>query len=95
MFNLHLCQTGPPLQRGLARGRWLELGRHVRKGEKGIAIIAPHTYRLKSKGEGDEEEFGLGFHIEHVFDVSQTDGDRIRSGTSPRTGSTIAQARLI
>ncbi len=55
--------------------RWLELGRHVRKGEKGIAIIAPHTYRLKSKGEGDEEEFGLGFHIEHVFDVSQTDGD--------------------
>src|SRR3712207_884175 len=29
--------------------RWLDLGRHVRKGEKGIAIIAPHTYRLKSR----------------------------------------------
>jgi hypothetical protein len=29
--------------------RWLEFGRYVKKGEKGIAILAPMTY----KGEGE------------------------------------------
>jgi hypothetical protein len=37
--------------------RWLQLGRHVRKGEKGIGIIAPLVYRNREdRQECDAEE---------------------------------------
>jgi antirestriction protein ArdC len=52
---------------------WRQLGRPVRKGEKGIAIFAPHTYKSKD----DEESKEIGFHVEHVFDISQTDGEPV------------------
>jgi len=58
--------------------KWLELKRYVRKGEKGIAILAPMTYRKKVKtDDGDEEtKTGVrGFKLVHVFDVTQTEGE--------------------
>src|SRR4051812_22974683 len=61
---------------------WLGLGRHVRKGEKGIAILAPII--CKRKGEAQEhddsnstaEAIGklVGFRSAYVFDIAQTDG---------------------
>lgn len=59
--------------------KWLELGRHVRQGEKGIGIMAPMVYRKKSDSDDqasvDKDQRRLiGFRIVHVFDVSQTDG---------------------
>ncbi len=54
---------------------WLKLGRHVRKGETGIAIIAPMAYR-KEDAEGDSREL-RGFRAVHVFDVSQTEGEEV------------------
>jgi antirestriction protein ArdC len=58
---------------------WQKLGRHVKQGERGIAILAPMLHRLKIKGEDAEEEARTaqvvrGFKVVHVFDVSQTDG---------------------
>jgi antirestriction protein ArdC len=57
---------------------WLRLGRHVRKGEKGIAILAPMVGRKRSSNDEELEEIGqtrvFGFKACHVFDVSQTDG---------------------
>src|ERR1700674_5064969 len=35
---------------------WLTLGRHVRKGEKGIAILAPIVHRSKVVDEATGEE---------------------------------------
>lgn len=58
--------------------RWLELGRHVRKGEKGIGILAPLVYRKRAEDETSDEDNGptlRGFKIVHVFDVSQTEGE--------------------
>jgi antirestriction protein ArdC len=56
--------------------RWLELGRCVRKGEKGIRIFAPVRYRRReaedTNTEKDEPEL-VGFKLAAVFDVSQTD----------------------
>jgi antirestriction protein ArdC len=60
--------------------RWKELGRTVRKGERGIQIIAPCRYRTKvEKQNGDEEaiESIRGWKVVYVFDISQTDGDPI------------------
>lgn len=50
---------------------WNKLGRHVHKGEKGITILAPITYR---KDDEDEQDEIRGFKAVTVFDVSQTDG---------------------
>jgi antirestriction protein ArdC len=58
--------------------RWKELGRTVRKGERGIQIIAPCRYRTKvEKQNGDEEaiESIRGWKVVYVFDISQTEGE--------------------
>ena len=41
---------------------------------KGIAIIAPHTYKTKQPNT-DEETSQIGFHLTYTYDVSQTDPD--------------------
>lgn len=59
--------------------RWLKFGRHVRKGEKGIGILAPLAYRKKE--DADDQADGSktihGFKVVHVFDVSQTEGEEL------------------
>ena len=47
---------------------WLKCGRYVRKGEKGIAILAPMFFRDKKQGEDGEETTRLWFKIVYVFD---------------------------
>jgi antirestriction protein ArdC len=54
--------------------RWLKLGRHVLKGEKGIRIMVPLARKVTSDA-GEEERKVSGFGIGFVFDVSQTDGE--------------------
>ena len=58
---------------------WLTLGRHVRKGEKGIVILAPMVGRKRRSDdeelEENEQTHVFGFKACHVFDVSQTDGE--------------------
>jgi len=68
--------------------RWLKQGRHVRKGEKGIGILAPLIYRNRDDSNGQHtgpsqqtdsngERSIRGFKIVHVFDVTQTEGDEL------------------
>jgi antirestriction protein ArdC len=55
---------------------WRSLGRQVRKGEKGIRILAPCTCKV----EDDEQEpmYVLrGFKPAYVFDIGQTDGEAL------------------
>lgn len=59
---------------------WQRLNRRVRKGEHGIAIMAPIVYRRKSaadedRDKNDEDETVHTFKTAHVFDISQTDGE--------------------
>ena len=54
---------------------WRTLGRCVRKGEKGIAILAPIVGRRKSEAADDDSKSVLGFRAAYVFDVAQTDGE--------------------
>ena len=59
---------------------WKELGRWVRKGEKGIAILAPvMPPKRKAEEREDEEETEIApqpvyFKTVYVFDISQTEG---------------------
>ena len=67
---------------------WNKLGRYVRKGEKGIAILAPcfrkvtefkepedKTVYHDEAGEKEEKRVIGGFRIAYVFDLAQTEGD--------------------
>ncbi len=52
---------------------WKILGRYVRRSETGIPILAPHFWNEEDSDGNDIER--IGFHVAHVFDVSQTDGE--------------------
>lgn len=65
---------------------WQSLGRQVRRGESGIAILAPCTYRRSDDADTDNDHTNgeparvlHGFKVVHVFDVAQTDGDALPS----------------
>jgi antirestriction protein ArdC len=53
---------------------WRSVGRFVRKGEKGIAILAPIVRRHREETQEDEPGVVVGFRTAYVFDVDQTDG---------------------
>ena len=63
---------------------WNEMGRHVRRGSRGIKILCPCIYRKKTGDvkpdtadgiETDETSVLTGFRIGNVFDISDTEGD--------------------
>jgi antirestriction protein ArdC len=59
---------------------WNQLGRFVKKGEKGILILAPIVRRKPENPEETAEEISraiAGFRAAYVFDVSQTDGKEL------------------
>lgn len=69
-------------------GRWKELGRFVKKGEKGIGILAPLVGKKKQDSEQSATEASAteegksptalyGFRVVHIFDVSQTEGQEL------------------
>ena len=62
-----------------------DLGGHVRKGEKGIAIFAP--MRFKKESDKGEIESRIAFRVVHVFDVSQTDGAELPTVEAPNIDS--------
>ena len=64
--------------------RWKQLGRFVKQGEHGIAILAPLVYKQAAKeadDQADQENHEVkvlrGFKVVYVFDVSQTDGNEL------------------
>ena len=56
---------------------WQKHGRQVRKGEKGIVILAPCKKKIEDEKTGDEVWRLFGFTTATVFDISQTDGDEL------------------
>jgi antirestriction protein ArdC len=63
--------------------QWQGVGRSVKKGERGLMILVPSTYK-KNKGEArsegnddSPEEIGVRFVTGYVFDVSQTEGEPV------------------
>ncbi|MGB9465041.1 MAG: hypothetical protein WBR10_08005, partial [Candidatus Acidiferrum sp.] len=68
-----------------------KLGRFVKKGEKGIVILAPIVRRKNESAkqdETDESSTAVGFRAAYIFDISQTDGQEL-----PTLGSVIGEPR--
>jgi antirestriction protein ArdC len=60
---------------------WNSLGRFVKRGEKGILILAPMVGKHRKAGDAEQAEDAKetesklsGFRAVYVFDVTQTDG---------------------
>ena len=80
---LQIARQRPTATRVAGIRTWNEMGRFVKKGEKGIQILAPMTgYRRRKHGDGDSEQEPeskpqtvlIGFRAVYVFDVAQTEG---------------------
>ena len=62
---------------------WKSVGRMVKKGEKGIRIIAPVTIKVQKEAENDSsnlekiKEKVIAFRTAYVFDLSQTEGKEL------------------
>ena len=80
LHNVMLIASQKPNASYVAGFRtWNALGRFVKKGEKGILILAP-IVRRKTEIEKETEEISTsiaGFRAAYVFDVSQTDGKEL------------------
>lgn len=61
---------------------WKTMRRFVRRGEQGIAILAP-IVRRRAQADDEEERGVVGFRAAYVFDVSQTDGEPLPEPSQP------------
>ncbi|HZY61674.1 MAG: DUF1738 domain-containing protein [Acidobacteriales bacterium 59-55] len=78
---LEIARQKPDATRVAGMYAWNQLGRRVKKGEKGIRILAPIIgIKRKPKEEAEKDitkqnrAVLVGFRAAYVFDVSQTDG---------------------
>lgn len=67
--------------------RWREFGRQVRKGERGISILAPCHRKVRDDKTNEERYVLAGFRVVHVFDVAQTDGAPVPADPAQRYAS--------
>lgn len=84
MSRFHQYSTGnialihvqkPEATRVAGYKRWQELGRQVRKGERGIVILAPIVRRIEDDEGNEKVRVVANFRMTHVFDITQTDGE--------------------
>ena len=85
---------------------WRELGRYVKRGEKGIAILAPVTPPAP-KADGEAEEAAedeetkpawrtgrpTRFRVVYVFDISSTDGAPLPESPAQRLSTSTDAGR--
>jgi antirestriction protein ArdC len=78
---LEIARQKPDASRVAGMYAWNQLGRRVKKGEKGIRILAPMIGIRRKKDAEAEKDIRtqnqpvlVGFRTAYVFDVSQTDG---------------------
>ena len=78
---LEIARQKPDATRVAGLYAWNQMGRKVKKGERGIRILAPIIGVRRKKDEEAEKDITtqnravlVGFRSAYVFDVSQTDG---------------------
>jgi hypothetical protein len=81
---LSIARQRPAATRVAGFHTWKELGRFVKRGEKGIQILAPMIGHRRRKDDADRNQTQdtsvkpapvlIGFRAVYVFDVAQTEG---------------------
>jgi hypothetical protein len=91
---LEIARQKPDATRVAGLYAWNQLGRKVRKGERGIRILAPVIgVRRKKDAEAEKDIHTqnqavlVGFRSAYVFDVSQTEGKELPALSERVTGN--------
>ena len=100
---LEIARQKPDATRVAGLYAWNQLGRKVKKGEKGIRILAPMIGTRKKKdteatadSTATHKPVLVGFRSVHVFDVSQTEGAELPQFTERTQGEVGAyRERLV
>ena len=67
---------------------WKKFGRYVKKGEKGIKVIAPTPYKKIIEKDGKEQEVLVPrYKVVSTYDLSQTEGKPLPTIATPLMGS--------
>lgn len=93
---LLIAMQRPDAARVAGYRKWQELGRQVRKGEKGITILVPHIVKDRDKvnEEGTPTEKLVGFGTGYVFDIAQTEGKALPAPPIPETLSSESERSM-
>jgi hypothetical protein len=90
---LEIARQKPDATRVAGLYAWNRLGRMVKKGERGIRILAPVIGVRRKKDEEAEKDIRtqnqavlVGFRAAYVFDVSQTEGKELAELSERVTG---------
>lgn len=91
--NVILITSQYPTATRVAGARaWNKLGRYVKRGEHGIAILAP----MQVPDPQDATKTKVFFKTVYVFDINQTDGEPLCDlDTTPTERSAWVHARLV
>ena len=103
---LAIARQRPTASRVAGFHAWKELGRFVKKGEKGIQILAPMVGHRRKRDDADRNQTQdsrakpapvlIGFRAVYVFDVAQTEGAELPEFDHNITGEVGAhRERLI
>lgn len=96
-FNVWaILMTNPNATAVAGFQKWKSLNRFVRKGERGIPILAPLIVKEDPDDPGSRQML-RGFKVVYVFDVSQTDGEPLPeppNWKSPEQNAVLS-ARLV
>ena len=91
---LEIARQKPDATRVAGFYAWNQLGRKVKKGERGIRILAPVIGTRRKKNEEAENDVRtqnqavlVGFRAAYVFDVSQTEGRELPEFSERVSGS--------
>jgi N-terminal domain of anti-restriction factor ArdC len=83
-YSLHnvllIASQRPDATRVAGYQTWKQLGRHVKKGAKGILILAPIMLKKaveQISQESEGERAAVGFRAAYVFDVADTEGEAL------------------
>ena len=90
---LEIARQKPDATRVAGLYAWNQLDRRVKKGERGIRILAPVIGIRRKKDEEAEKDIRtqnqavlVGFRSAYVFDVSQTEGEQLPELSSQVSG---------
>src|SRR5438270_12742879 len=91
---LEIARQKPDATRVAGMYAWNQLGRRVKKGEKGIRILAPMIGTRRERDTEPKQDptvthkpVLVGFRTAYVFDVSQTEGAELPEFSAKVTGT--------
>lgn len=84
----------PDATRVASFSTWRKLNRIPRRGEAGIRILCPHSFKVTNETTG-EEETKIGWHTGYCWDISQTYGEELPIICTPLDADVVGYENLL